>query len=243
MHVCGLLFVPQSLTSSSALLRSCFCHMSGVRKYLTHIPSNIQNIICTIWKFPPMDIENTLETSMHSCWPINIMTKIQLKKDNWDYIEDNLISFSTGLLRLYHLIVIFVYKPSRYSYCNFYSSACQCECDILHRSRSRSIIELHGPHMWLKLHNEPGVEFHQKLRHIHPKSCSVMQILHHLNSFILAVGFAIEKNVIACPPHTHTHTHTHTHSCTHTLLGERKKKKKREESSGTHSFITQTCCF
>lgn len=96
----------------------------------------------------------------------------------------------------------------RYPYFHFYIPACHCKCDSLRWSWSNEVIELHGPHMWMKLYNEPGVEFHHKLQHIHPKSCSVMQILCHLNSFILAVGFAIETNVIALPPPS-THAHTH----------------------------------
>lgn len=40
------------------------------------------------------------------------------------------------------------------------------------------------------------------------KPCSVMQIHYHLNSFILASGFAIETNVIPTDMSMHTHTHS-----------------------------------
>lgn len=85
---------------------------------------------------------------------------------------------------------------------NFFpSSASKCKYDPLYWSWASRIIGLHESHVWLKLYGEPGVEFHQELQLIHPKSCSVMQILYHLNSFILALGFAIQTNVIH-PTHT-----------------------------------------
>lgn len=97
--------------------------------------------------------------------------------------------------------------------------------------RRGRVIEFHGPHAWLKItrHAPPctsRVVFHQMLWRIHPNSCSAMQILYHLNSFILALGFPMETDAI--PSLTHAH-----------IKKEVKNKPVKDgESSGTRPFIT-----
>lgn len=78
--------------------------------------------------------------------------------------------------------------------------AAKCSDHGLHWSLLNRLNEMHECHMGLLPYSEPEVGSHLLLQLIHPKSCSVMQILHHLNSFILAWGFAIEINVIAPTP-------------------------------------------
>lgn len=88
-----------------------------------------------------------------------------------------------------------------------WTGCCTCKSKDhgLYGSLLNRVNEMHQSHVGPKSYSKkPGVGSHQQLQLVHPRSCSVMQILNHLISFILASGFAIEINVIALtpsPPH------------------------------------------